>query len=272
MPCVLLQYCSELLGKKEQQQKKHIPKQNLQKHLLTQDGQREIWLILRLCSQSLESCSLKHHSYLFLARGFLLPSHKGGDAVLQLAQFASCIRTEAETPSIRVPARAVPGLSSVCSETSPASSLPRSQSNSQSVLHHHYSPSCQIKLQMAKSNPQSQNTDNLDKNASECLLRACRNLPCAHSSPASYLPYFPAQEEALWQDALRRATDTVQKDPQRRPTNTSAHTQVPWCPVPLTCSEKVSASSVSTCPLGGNTISWDLRMRLEPCTEAKSMW
>lgn len=130
----------------------------------------------------------------------------------------------------------------------------------------------QNKLQMAKYNPQSQNTDNLDKNASECLLRACRNLPCAHSSPASYLPYFPAQEEALWQDALRRATDTVQKDPQRRPTNTSAHTQVPWCPVPLTCSEKVSASSVSTCPLGGNTISWDLRMRLEPCTEAKSMW
>lgn len=33
----------------------------------------------------------------------------------------------------------------------------------------------------------------------------------------------------------------------------------------LTCSEKVSARSVSTDPLGGSTISWDLKIRLEPC-------
>lgn len=31
-----------------------------------------------------------------------------------------------------------------------------------------------------------------------------------------------------------------------------------------TCSEKVRARSVSTCPLGGSTISWERRMRLEP--------
>lgn len=39
------------------------------------------------------------------------------------------------------------------------------------------------------------------------------------------------------------------------------HTPVTWRP---TCSEKVSARSVSTCPLGGSTISWDRRTRLEP--------
>lgn len=33
----------------------------------------------------------------------------------------------------------------------------------------------------------------------------------------------------------------------------------------LTCSEKVRARSVSTDPLGGSTISWDLKIRLEPC-------
>ena len=35
----------------------------------------------------------------------------------------------------------------------------------------------------------------------------------------------------------------------------------PWRP---TCRENVSARSVSTCPLGGSTISWDRRIRLEP--------
>lgn len=37
----------------------------------------------------------------------------------------------------------------------------------------------------------------------------------------------------------------------------------------FTCSEKVSARSVSTDPLGGSTISWDLKIRLEPCREKK---
>lgn len=63
------------------------------------------------------------------------------------------------------------------------------------------------------------------------------------------------------------------------PQNTSVHCKVAspastrvWRPHShLTCSEKVNASSVSTCPLGGNTISWERRMRLEPCTETKSV-
>lgn len=37
-----------------------------------------------------------------------------------------------------------------------------------------------------------------------------------------------------------------------------------------TCREKVRARSVSTCPLGGSTISWDRRMRLEPWEGGKT--
>lgn len=39
------------------------------------------------------------------------------------------------------------------------------------------------------------------------------------------------------------------------------------CDLSFTCSEKVRARSVSTDPLGGSTISWDLKIRLEPCKQ-----
>lgn len=39
-----------------------------------------------------------------------------------------------------------------------------------------------------------------------------------------------------------------------------------------TCSEKVRARSVSTLPLGGSMISWDLKIRLEPWGTCGGKW
>lgn len=40
----------------------------------------------------------------------------------------------------------------------------------------------------------------------------------------------------------------------------------------FTCSEKVRARSVSTPPAGGSTISWERRIRLEPCSHKQSLY
>lgn len=122
--------------------------------LLTQDWQRETWLILQLCSQVWESYSPRTQAYVFLARGFVISVHKR-DAMLQLTQSVGCSRTKSEASAICVADWAAAGLLSVCNEILSASSLHRSQSNNQSVSHHHFSLSpYQIKLLTARSNQQ----------------------------------------------------------------------------------------------------------------------
>lgn len=121
--CVLLQHFSE-------SPEKTIFPVNSKKicrstcSLLTQDWQRETWLILQLCSPPWESCSPRTHE--FLACGAVIPVHRG-DAMLQLTQSVGCIRTEPEASAICVSAWAIAELSSVCNEILSASSVHKSE-------------------------------------------------------------------------------------------------------------------------------------------------
>lgn len=183
-------------------------------------------------------------------------------ATLQLTQPGGCVRTQPRTPAICIPACAVPGLSSICTEISSALSLPRSQSNNRSVSHHPCSlSSYQIKLSTSKSSAKIEITQ-IGTLLSVCLTAACRQDPPSCLQQASlYLPHSLTQDAAPGQAALRnRATNTrlLTTDPGSTKSHRKAAISASTGPKATshpTCSEKVSASSVSTCPLGGNTIS-----------------